>query len=267
MTTNIAWAEETWNPTVGCSKVAAGCRECYAETMSARLRSIGRPEYQDVVNDQGRWTGKVVTLTSRLSIPLSRRKPTLWFVDSMSDLFHEDIPDHFLRDVFRVMRDTPRHRYIILTKRHRRIKRIMQPIKIAHYADFDHVMLGCSISNEEDGDECFESLLALSKDGWKTCVSYEPALGPWHPIGFEFLEWIVAGGESGPNRRPCEISWFENVYAWTRAQHVWFFMKQDSAARPGQKGRIPDALWAVKEPAFEEAAVNTAKAETACEAT
>lgn len=240
--TNIEWTQHTWNPMAGCSIVSPGCTNCYAmktarrlEAMNAEARARGVPEAAPhyngttkIVNGKTVWTGKIGLSERALMKPLKRKKPTTWFVNSMSDLFHDGVPDESIDKVFAVMALTPQHTYQVLTKRSARMREYCSSdatlgrvlslanswlqsdgrIEIAHKADglggimLPNVWLGVSTERQKEADERREPLRALAAQGWTTFVSFEPALGPIDWRGWEFLRWLISGGESGPGARP-----------------------------------------------------------------
>lgn len=185
--TKIEWAEKVWNPVVGCRKVSEGCRNCYAEKMAVRLASMGRPEYQGVVNDSGKWNGHVVCLPERLNDPLKWKKPKRIFVNSMSDLFHEDVPVEFIRAVFKSMWSADWHTYIILTKRPERMCNILREdfFETGNKIYGHCIWLGVSVSNQTDADKFIPWLLRTPAA--VRFVSVEPML--------EEVDFIRAVGE------------------------------------------------------------------------
>jgi protein gp37 len=244
--TNISWSDEVWNPTTGCSHVSPGCEHCYAETLSLRRGWSKKP-----------WTAanaaeNVVLHPDRLDQPLRWRKPRMVFVDSMSDLFHEQIPDEFVARVWDVMVRTPRHTYQVLTKRPKRMATVLGPDGIGFYSrngpvpcPQPNVWLGTSIEDQRRADERIPLLLRTpTAVRWLSC---EPLLAPIDGIYLEGISWVVVGGESGPGHRPMKIEWLESIVNQCREANVPVFVKQASALRPGQQGDIPDDLWALKQ--------------------
>lgn len=280
--TKIEWTKppgyrgETWNPTVGCQRISAGCGTakaggCYAERMAVRLESMGRSEYAGLTNGdlrKPRWTGVVRALPDRLSVPLARRAPTCWFVDSMSDLFHEGVPDEFIAAVFGVMAATPQHRYIILTKRAERLPRWFAWIDEfvrgdghEHYAvaeannalgmwgegeldahapwPLPNVILGVSVEDQPTADERIPHLLATPAAAH--VVSYEPALA-----GVNFAPWVGHGLKRGTVGLP----WRQFVDDAAYAEHFGFapaLHSLDQIIVGGESGpgaRPFDPLWA-----------------------
>lgn len=218
--TEIEYGDRTWNPLTGCTKVSEGCKHCWAEGMAKRLKAMGRAEYQDAVDEKGQWTGRITLVPERLNEPYSWRKPQHVLVEYMGDLFHEDVPDQFVWDVFDVMANTPRHTYQTLTKRPGNAVDLLQ------MRPLPNVIIGCTIENQKRAYERFEPMLKLARAGWQTWVSYEPALGPVDWRGWEFLSQLVAGGESGPGARPMHPYWARAARDWCIENEVPFFFKQ-----------------------------------------
>jgi protein gp37 len=248
-TSKIEWTDTTWNPVVGCRKVSPGCTHCYAERMAGRLKAMGRPGYQDAVDDKGRWTGRVSLLYERLFQPLTWRRPRRVFVNSMSDLFHPDVPFEFVDDVFDVMARnclaSNRHIFQILTKRPDRMHQYFRQGK-NYYGDhipLPNVWLGVSVENQEAADERIP--LLLQTPAAVRFLSCEPLLGPVDlgrrviPPGqswarevelawgdTEELDWVIVGGESGPGARPMHPDWARSIRDQCVAASVPFFFKQ-----------------------------------------
>lgn len=255
--TKIEWCDETWNPTVGCKKVSAGCAGCYAEKMAKRLAAMGQVKYQKVVTEisaNGRWTGHVLCLPDRLDIPLRWRKPRRVFVDSMSDLFHEDVPFDFILRVWLTMAKTS-HTHIILTKRPERMHRFVTEWLPGAWGlatmsmrlletPIQNIQLGVSVEDQKSADERIPWLLRTKAA--KRIVSVEPMLGEVDlhkavghnskvlPSKFSWfrdseLHWVICGCESGPNRRPMNIDWARSLRDQCQAAGVPFFLKQMEA--------------------------------------
>jgi protein gp37 len=219
----IEWTEKTWNPTTGCTKVSAGCKNCYAKTMHKRLTAIGVKGYELPFSS-------VVCHEDRLKIPLKRKKPTTYFVNSMSDLFHPDVPFDFIDDVFAVIAKTPQHTYQILTKNHERMSSFFFQRGALLSGHGDNVWLGVSVENIKDGVERIGWLGAI-KDGIyqpKLFLSIEPLLEDLGNIELKCnnIEWVIVGGESGKNARPMKKQWVLNIKRQCEEQGVPFFFKQ-----------------------------------------
>lgn len=249
----IGWTTSTWNPVTGCTQISPGCANCYAKGITERF---------------GGDFSQVILHHDRMDQPLHWKKPRRIFVNSMSDLFHKDIPDSFLWAVFHVMAQTPQHIYQVLTKRPERMQawvesRLEENRGSARFWSYiegkdyrtawplENVWLGVSVENQHFADERIPLLLDTpAAVHW---VSYEPALEavdfePFiHWQRGEHVQWLVCGGESGSNRRPFNVAWAESAYMQCKDAGVPFFMKQDAAFKSEQQGRIPDWLWNIKE--------------------
>jgi protein gp37 len=243
--TSIQWTEQTWNPTVGCSKVSEGCRNCYAigqayrnNAMGQKLNNPGRLAYYDGLTEKrgGRteWTGAAKFVPEALSIPIKRKKATTWFVNSMSDLFHDDVTDEQLGQVWSVMEETPRHTYQILTKRPERMMEAACSLKT-----LPNVWLGVSVENQKAADDRIP--LLRQTPAAIRFLSCEPLLEEveiyrWLDKGFgapvprgqrsPSIDWVIVGGESGPGARPCDIDWIRSIVAQCRDAEVACFVKQ-----------------------------------------
>lgn len=207
----IEWTEMTWNPTVGCTKISPGCKYCYAEKMAGRLQAMGTPGYEN---------GFALTLLeSRLADPLSRKKPTTYFVNSMSDLFHEEIPSAFIDKVFETIRVANWHTFQILTKRGDRL---------AEYFDGKaaptNAWLGVSVEDQKYGVPRINQLRHVNAA--VRFLSVEPLLEDVGTLDLTDIHWVIVGGESGPNARPMRPEWLESVQRQCEEQNVAFFFKQ-----------------------------------------
>ena len=209
----IEWTEQTWNPTTGCTKVSPGCKHCYAETMAMRLQAMGANGYENGFN--------LSLLPERLSEPLTRRKPTIYFVNSMSDLFHEDIPSGFLDQVFEVIRKTPQHTYQILTKRAERMSRYFANSK--RFVP-TNAWLGVSVEDRKDGLPRIDKLRKINAK--VHFLSIEPLLEDLGWLDLTEIHWAIVGGESGPKARAMKPEWVEAIKEQCIEQNVAFFFKQ-----------------------------------------
>lgn len=220
--TSIEWTEATWNPVTGCTKISPGCNYCYAERMSLRLQAMGQPNY---IN------GFKLTLHERMiEVPVFWKKPRMIFVNSMSDLFHEDVPIIFIQRVFAVMRIAWWHRFQILTKRSQRL------VEINKLIDWpDNVWMGVSVENE---DYIFR-IDHLRDTGAKVkFLSLEPLLGPLKKLDMYGIHWVIVGGESGPKARPMSEKWAIHVRDICKSASAPFFFKQWGGVNKKRAGRI-----------------------------
>ncbi|WP_017926557.1 DUF5131 family protein [Thioalkalivibrio sp. HL-Eb18] len=207
----IEWTEQTWNPVTGCTKVSPGCKHCYAETMAHRLKAMGARGYE---------RGFQLTLhPERLDQPLRRRKPTTYFVNSMSDLFHEDVPEVFIDRVMEVIRTTPQHTYQILTKRADRL-----PEYFLGRPCPPNIWLGVSVEDRRYGLPRIEQLRRT--DAPLRFLSVEPLLEDLGPLDLSGIHWVIVGGESGPGARPMDPAWVEGVKDQAESFGAAFFFKQ-----------------------------------------
>jgi len=209
--TKIEWTEETWNPSTGCSKVSSGCKFCYAEVMAKRLNAMGVKGYE---NGFG-----FTLMPDRLTQPFNRRKPTKFFVNSMSDLFHEDMPDDFLDQIFDVIRKTPRHIYQILTKRENRMSAYFNNKLIPQ-----NVWLGVTVEDRKSGLPRINVLRELNAS--IKFLSIEPLLEDLGNINLYGIDWVIVGGESGPKARPMDEKWVRKIKDQCEIYDVPFFFKQ-----------------------------------------
>lgn len=213
---NIAWTDTTWNPVHGCSKVSAGCDNCYAERIS---RQYGHTEHE--------WTNEhvdenVTTRPDKLEEPYTLDEPSRVFVNSMSDLFHSKVPESFIGDVFGVMRNCPEHVFQILTKRPGRAANLTLEWP-------ENVWVGTSV---EDAWVVPRIGILRGVDAYTRFISFEPLIGPVGNIDLSGIAWAIVGGESGPDHREMEHSWARDIYRQCREKDTAFFFKQSSGARP-----------------------------------
>ena len=227
---SIEWTEATWNPVTGCDQISPGCDNCYALALSKRLKAMGVEKYQ--TDGDPRTSGPgfgVSTHPSALAQPYAWRNPRVVFVNSMSDLFHAKVPLAFVNDVFDVMRDTPRHTYQVLTKRALRASRLSPKL---HWPD--NVWLGVSVESGKQSDRIDHLRDIPAKVRFLSC---EPLLGPLDDIDLREIDWVIAGGESGPRYRPMEIGWARGIRDACQAADVPFFFKQWGGRTPKMLGR------------------------------
>ncbi len=228
--TTIEWTEQTWNPTTGCTKISPGCKHCYAEVMAKRLKAMGARGYENGFN--------LSILPERLEQPLMRRKPTIYFVNSMSDLFHNDIPFAFLDKVFDVIERTPQHTYQILTKRSARMRKYFSSREVP-----GNVWLGVSVENRKYGLQRVDDLREIKAS--IRFLSIEPLLEDVGQLDLRGIHWVIVGGESGSKARPMKAEWVETIKGQCEQKGVAFFFKQwggwgaDGKKRPKRNnGRI-----------------------------
>lgn len=252
----IEWTEATWNPTTGCDKVSAGCDNCYALTLSKRLKAMGVPKYQNDGDPRTSGPGFAVTIhPDALGIPKRWRAPRTVFVNSMSDLFHARVPLSYVRDVFDVMADTPRHRYQVLTKRSTRLRRIAD--KLTWPAN---VWMGVSVESTETLYRVDDLRHVPAAVRFLSC---EPLLGPLTGLDVTGIDWVIAGGESGPGHRPMDPAWVTAVRDLCDNDGVAFFFKQWGGRTPKAGGRELDGRTWDQMPIL--AAVTVAAGLPACE--
>jgi len=213
MSTNskIEWTEQTWNPTVGCTKVSPGCKHCYAEGMAKRLKAMGTRGYENGF--------ELALHPHKLEEPLKRKKPTVYFVNSMSDLFHEDIPESYIDQVLDVIAMTPQHTYQLLTKRAVRMREYFEGKDIPL-----NLWLGVSVEDKKYGVPRIDELRNLPAK--IRFLSVEPLLEDIGTIDLTNIDWVIVGGESGPKARPVKEGWVEKVKVQCLSSDVAFFFKQ-----------------------------------------
>jgi protein gp37 len=223
-TSAIEWTEATWNPVTGCDQVSPGCAHCYAKAFAERWRGIPGHAYEQGF-DLRLWP-------QRLEVPLRWRKPKTIFVNSMSDLFHEDIPLAFVEQVFATMRSAHWHTFQILTKRHERL------LELADHFDWPpNVWMGVTIENRRFVHRA-DALRAVSAA--VRFISAEPLLGPLDDLNLEGIDWLIAGGESGPGHRRMDVEWVRALRDSCAREDVAFFFKQWGGHRPKSNGRELD---------------------------
>lgn len=209
-TTKIEWTEKVWNPSIGCDKVSAGCKFCYAETFARRLKAMGVEDYKDG------FAFKI--LPHRLEEPLKIKKPTKFFVNSMSDLFHEEMPFEYLDMIFDVIKKTPQHIYQILTKRDKIMLEYFSGKKVPQ-----NVWLGVSVENSTFKKR-IDSLRRVKAE--IRFISFEPLIGTVGKINLSNIHWAIVGGESGRSARPIKKEWVEEIFRQCKEQGTAFFFKQ-----------------------------------------
>lgn len=207
----IEWTDATWNPVTGCTKVSAGCKHCYAESFARRLQAMGAPGYENGF--------KISLMPDRLDHPRKVRRPTRFFVNSMSDLFHPEIPGDYVDKVMEVIRDTPRHQYQILTKRAAAMSRYFSKRKVPGNA-----WLGVTVENRRHGVPRIRHLRGI--DASTRFLSIEPLLEDLGALTLDGINWVIVGGESGRQARPMSKAWVDAIHTQCEKQEVPFFFKQ-----------------------------------------
>lgn len=219
---DIEWTESTWNPVTGCTKVSPGCKYCYAERMAERLQAMGQANY---VN------GFQLTLQPHmLELPLKWKKPQTIFVNSMSDLFHEDVPVEYIQRVFEVMNQAYWHRFQVLTKRAERLEGLSSMLNWSA-----NIWMGVSVESEETRQRIHH----LRRTGAQIkFLSLEPLLGPLPNLDMTGIDWVIVGGESGPQARPMHPAWVIDLRDQCQSAKVPFFFKQWGGKNKKQAGRV-----------------------------
>ncbi len=227
----IEWTDATWNPVTGCTKISPGCKNCYAERLALRLREMGNPRYKN---------GFRITLhPDQVDLPLRWAKPKMIFVNSMSDLFHEEVPLSYIAQVFELMGEAPQHTFQVLTKRHTRLAELMPRLPL-----LANVWVGVSVENQLWADRRIPALKSVAAA--VRFLSCEPLLRPIslakHLGG---IDWVIVGGESGPRARPMEPSWARAIRDECLEAGVPFFFKQWGGRTSKAGGRMLDGkIWA-----------------------
>ena len=218
----IEWTESTWNPLTGCTKISAGCTNCYAERLSTRLKAMGNPFYKN---------GFKLTLhDEQLKKPFGWKKPKVVFVNSMSDLFHEDVPFEFIMKVFSTMVETSQHTYQILTKRSEKLRQLSNSLPWQ-----DNIWMGVTV----ESGEYLKRIDHLRKTGARIkFISMEPLIGPVDNIELNGIDWVIVGGESGPRARPMKKEWILALRDQCQQERVPFFFKQWGGTNKKRTGRL-----------------------------
>ena len=211
MAHKIEWTEATWNPSAGCSKISSGCKNCYAETMAIRLKAMKVVGYENGFEFN--------TVPSRLHEPLKKKKPTVYFVNSMSDIFHENMPIEYLNKIFEVIEQTPQHTYQILTKRADKMSDYLSKREIPK-----NIWLGVTVENQKEGLPRIDKLRDLKAS--VLFLSVEPLLEDLGKINLKNINWVIVGGESGNRARPMEKEWVVNIKQQCEKEDIAFFFKQ-----------------------------------------
>lgn len=231
--TTIEWTDSTWNPVAGCSIMSAGCTNCYAMRMAARLDAMGVEKYKGLTRKTGgrsKWTGKLYLDEKALNVPKSWAKPRKVFVNSMSDLFHPDVPVQFIRKVWAVMAETPRHEYQILTKRPDRMAEVLSD----GFHILPNVWLGASV---EDGRVLHRLDDLRRVPAAVRFVSFEPLIGSVAGGKLHGIDWAIVGGESGPKARIIDEAWVDEIFDMCTEADTAFFFKQWGGTNKKATGR------------------------------
>lgn len=217
----IEWTEMTWNPTTGCSKISAGCKYCYAEVMTRRLEAMGIEKYKDGF--------AVRTHDDSLTIPYTWKGSKIVFVNSMSDLFHPEIPFEFIQKVFQVMNDTPQHTYQVLTKRSQRLAELH-----SYLTWTSNIWMGVSVEDSRVTNRIDDLRIINAKTKFLSC---EPLIGPLEEMNLHNIDWVIVGGESGRKARPMQEWWVWDIMQQCRESGVAFFFKQWGGVNKKKAGR------------------------------
>lgn len=219
---SIEWTEMTWNPVTGCTKISPGCKYCYAEVMAKRLQSMGIEKYKRAF--------KLSLHEEALHIPYTWKKQKVVFVNSMSDLFHKDVPIDFIKKVFKVMNENPQHTFQVLTKRADRLFNIHSELNWTH-----NIWMGVSVENEK----VIDRIDFLRKTNARTkFLSCEPLIGPIPNMDLKNIDWVIVGGESGRKARPMTEDWVLEIMDQCKKSNVAFFFKQWGGTNKKRTGRL-----------------------------
>lgn len=217
----IEWTESTWNPLTGCTKVSPGCKHCYAERMAKRLKAMGKENYRN---------GFALTMHPHmLELPLTWKQPQMIFVNSMSDLFHKDVPVEYIQKVFEVMERAEWHTFQVLTKRAERLAELAPKLTWP-----ENVWMGVSVENS-DYTVRIDELRKVP--AFVRFLSLEPLLGPLPGLNLTGIQWVIVGGESGPKSRPIDKAWVTEIRDQCLVAHVPFFFKQWGGVNKKKTGR------------------------------
>ncbi len=220
---SIEWTEMTWNPTTGCDKLSAGCKFCYAEIMTRRLKAMGQEKYSAGFKS-------VRTHDSEIMLPFSWKKPKTVFVNSMSDLFHKNVPLPFIQQVFDTMNRCPQHTFQVLTKRAELVEAYSEQLTWS-----DNIWMGVSVEDDRVVDRIDHLRRSAAKIKF---LSLEPLIGPLPNLNLSGINWVIVGGESGHNPRPIKEEWVQNIRQQCELAGVNFFFKQWGGKNKKEAGRI-----------------------------
>jgi protein gp37 len=223
---NIEWTEMTWNPTTGCNKLSAGCKFCYAEVMSRRLQAMGVEKYKD--------NFKLRIHEKELELPYTWKKPKVVFVNSMSDLFHKDVPVDFIQKVFKVMKENPQHVFQVLTKR----ADLLRYYDSEGWLEWTHnIWMGVSVEDKR----VLKRMELLQQTGARVkFLSCEPLIGPLPNMDLRGIDWVIVGGESGRTPRPMKREWVQDIKEQCQRSNTAFFFKQWGGTNKKAAGRDLD---------------------------
>ena len=220
----IEWTESTWNPVTGCTKISPGCDHCYAERLALRLQAMGQPNYADGF--------RLTVQEHMLELPLRWKMPQVIFVNSMSDLFHKDVPAEYIQRVFDVMRRASQHRFQVLTKRSQRLARLSSTLNWQ-----PNIWMGVSVESQE---YTFRIDHLREAEAHIKFLSLEPLLGPLINLNLEGVDWVIVGGESGPGARAMRSEWVLDIRDQCRDAGIPFFFKQWGGTNKKKAGRLLD---------------------------
>ena len=232
---SIEWTEATWNPVSGCDVISPGCTNCYAMRFASRLSSMGQKKYQGITRKSGgrsKWNGRIRLDDKTVDLPRSWNKGRLVFVNSMSDLFHEKVPLAFIQSIFKTMNETPQHTYQVLTKRAERLEELSSQLNWT-----PNIWMGVSVENSDYAwriDHLRRSHAAVK------FLSLEPLLGPLDDLKLDYIDWAIAGGESGPGARSMEEEWVRSIRDQCSDSGVAFHFKQWGGTNKKRTGRELD---------------------------
>ena len=242
--TAVEWCDHTWTLVVGCDPVSPACAKCYAALMAARLEAMGQAKYAGLatrVGNVGKWTGEVRFDEAVLDLPLLTKKPGRWFLTSMGDIAHEKVTDAQLLRAFFTMRAADWHTFLVLTKRIARLAAFLGRNPLPN------VFVGCTAENQQQADAHRPHMQVLAARGWRTFVSYEPALGPVNWAGWGFLQQLISGGEAALGSRPSHPDWFRGARDFAERHGIAYLHKQNGdwasvseVAGPGRHHHFDD---------------------------
>jgi protein gp37 len=233
--TSIEWTDATWNPVAGCTIVTAGCTNCYAMKMAARLEAMGVEKYRGLTRRRGSryvWSGKLRLDEAALKIPARWKKAKRVFVNSMSDLFHEDVPTEFIAQIWQAMAAAPRHTFQILTKRPERMALVLR--NDALFETLANVWLGTSVEDSRSLGRLDDLRRTRSAIRF---VSFEPLIGSVCSADLSGIDWAIVGGESGPHARPMKVEWLNEIHSMCERTGTAFFFKQWGGRNKKASGR------------------------------